>query len=58
MTADYDQLTDRDDLIVAREELQTLADYTQNNWDENALHGLDTAIAVLSALIQKLPPDA
>jgi len=50
----YDQLTDRDDLIVAREELEALADYAQNDSDsERLLHGLDTAIAVLSILIDR-----
>jgi hypothetical protein len=54
----YDQLADRDDLIVAKEELQTLYDYQQTrNDDENAqdLHGLDTAITVLGKLIERLP---
>jgi hypothetical protein len=56
---DYDQLTDRDDLIVAKEELETLYDYEQNNGDDATLHGLDTAITVLRKLIERLPnPDA
>ena len=54
----YDQLTDRDDLIVAREELESLYDYLQNrHTDEETLHGLDTAIIVLEKLIERLPQD-
>jgi len=57
--ADYDQLTDRDNLIVAKEELETLYGYEQNNGDDATLHGLDTAITVLGKLIERLPnPDA
>lgn len=55
---DYDQLTDRDDLIVAREHLETLYDYEQNRHDnDDTLHGLDTAITVLGKLIERLPAD-
>ena len=53
----YDQLTDRDDLIVAKEELESLYDYEQNHGDEKRLHGLDTAITVLGKLIERLPAD-
>jgi hypothetical protein len=56
---DYDQLTARDDLIVAKAELETLYDYEQNHGDDATLHGLDTAITVLGKLIERLPnPDA
>lgn len=47
----YDQLADTDDLIVAKEELETLYDYEQNRGDASTLHGLDTAISVLAKLI-------
>ena len=54
----YDQLTDRDDLIVAKEELESLYDYEQNRHDnDDTLHGLDTAITVLGKLIDRLPED-
>lgn len=54
--SDYDQLTDRDDLVVAKEELETLYDYEQNRSEnESTLHGLDTAITVLGKLIERLP---
>lgn len=46
---------DRDDLIVAKAELGTLYDYEQNHADDATLHGLDTAITVLSKLIERLP---
>jgi hypothetical protein len=53
MSQPYDQLADTDDLIVAKEELETLYDYEQNRGDEQLLHGLDTAITVLSKLIER-----
>lgn len=54
--ADSDQLADTDDLIVAKEELESLYDYEQNNADNlDRLHGLDTAITVLARLIAKAP---
>jgi hypothetical protein len=49
-------LTDRDDLVVAREELENLAGEIAHSGDDKGyLHGLDTAIAVLAGLIEKLP---
>lgn len=53
---EYDQLTDRDDLIVAKEELESLYDYKKDRGDnEDTLHGLDVAIIVLERLIETFP---
>lgn len=54
MSGEYDQLSDRDDMIVAKEELESLYDYEQNRCDESVLHGLDVAITVLGKLIERL----
>lgn len=52
---EYDQLTDRDDLVVAKEELENLIAWVEMHVDdEGFLHGLDTAIAVLGKLIERL----
>ncbi len=53
----YDQLTDRDDLVVAKEELEGLYAWLSQSptGSDKDLHGLDASITVLGKLIEKLP---